>query len=71
MQILHYQYSPAYKVTQVKVAVGRRVGERIEITGGLARDSRVVASGVGFLSDGDVVRVVDEPAPTVSTASPK
>ena len=66
-----YRLEQDSKVTQVKVAVGRRVGERIEITGGLAPDSRVVASGVGFLSDGDVVRVVDEPAPTVSTASPK
>ncbi len=46
------------KVALTKVAVGRRVGERIEITGGLAADTQVVASGAGFLADGDTVRVV-------------
>ena len=30
---------------QTKVTVGRRVGDRIEITGGLDADARVVASG--------------------------
>jgi RND family efflux transporter MFP subunit len=49
------------KVAQAKVSVGRRVGERIEITGGLDAGGRVVASGAGFLSDGDLVRVVDAP----------
>jgi HlyD family secretion protein len=47
------------KVAQTKVGVGRRVGERIEITGGLEPNARVVATGAGFLSDGDVVRVVE------------
>lgn len=46
------------KVNMVKVNVGRRAGERIEITGGLDANARVVASGAGFLSDGDTVRVV-------------
>jgi RND family efflux transporter MFP subunit len=46
------------KVLLTKVTVGRRVGERIEITGGLAADAPVVASGAGFLADGDTVRVV-------------
>lgn len=50
------------KVTRVKVAVGRRAGERVEITGGLDAAARVVASGAGFLADGDLVRVVG-PAP--------
>ena len=57
------------KVTQAKVNVGRRVGERIEITGGLEPGTRVVASGAGFLADGDTVRVVDAvPAAAVSAA---
>ncbi len=47
------------KVTETKVDVGRRVGERIEITGGLDEAARVVASGGGFLADGDTVRVVE------------
>ena len=51
------------KVAQAKVTVGRRVGERIEITGGLDPAARVVAIGGGFLADGDTVRVVEAPAP--------
>jgi HlyD family secretion protein len=46
------------KVSQTKVAVGRRVGDRIEITAGLDAAARVVASGGGFLADGDTVKVV-------------
>ncbi len=56
------------KVSQVKVAVGRRAGDRIEITGGLDPAARVVASGGGFLADGDTVRVVD--APMTPTPAP-
>lgn len=47
------------QVMQTKVTVGRRVEDRIEITGGLETNTRVVAAGVGFLADGDTVRVVD------------
>lgn len=47
------------KVAQTKVTVGRRVADRIEITGGLDAAARVVASGGAFLADGDTVRVVD------------
>jgi RND family efflux transporter MFP subunit len=46
------------KVAQTKVSVGRRLGERVEITAGLDAAARVVESGVGFLSDGDTVRIV-------------
>lgn len=46
------------KVLQTKVGIGRRLKDRVEVQG-LATDARVVASGVGFLSDGDSVRVVD------------
>lgn len=49
------------RVTQKKVSVGRRRGERIEITAGLEPNARVVASGAGFLADGDRVRVVSAP----------
>lgn len=47
------------RVSEAKVNVGRRVGERIEITGGLDAAARVVAAGGSFLADGDTVRVVD------------
>ena len=54
---------PDARLTQVKVGVGRRVGDRIEITGGIDASARVVAAGGGFLGDGDTVRVVAEAAP--------
>ncbi|MET0498034.1 MAG: efflux RND transporter periplasmic adaptor subunit [Steroidobacteraceae bacterium] len=50
----------ASTVIQSKVTIGRRAGDRIEITSGLAASDRVVASGGGFLGDGDLVRVVEE-----------
>jgi hypothetical protein len=55
------------KVAQAKVGVGRRAGDRIEITAGLDPGARVVASGGGFLADGDTVRVVPAP-PAVKPA---
>jgi RND family efflux transporter MFP subunit len=46
------------KVIQTKVGTGRRDGEQhIEITG-LDGATQVVASGAGFLADGDTVRIV-------------
>jgi RND family efflux transporter MFP subunit len=56
----HYvmRLGPESKVVLTKVAVGRRIGERIEITAGLADSDAVVASGLSFLSDGDTVTVV-------------
>jgi RND family efflux transporter MFP subunit len=55
--------SPDGKVSEVKVATGRRVGDRIEIVQGLDASARVVASGGAFLADGDTVRVVAAPPP--------
>jgi HlyD family secretion protein len=46
------------KVIQTKVGTGRRDGEQhIEVTG-LDAGVQVVASGAGFLADGDTVRIV-------------
>ncbi|MEO8058921.1 MAG: efflux RND transporter periplasmic adaptor subunit [Burkholderiales bacterium] len=59
---------PDSKVTLTKVSVGRRVGDRIEITAGLDAAARVVAAGGGFLGDGDTVRVVDA-APVKAVAA--
>jgi len=47
------------RVAQVKVGLGRRVGERVEIVDGLDASAEVVATGAGFLADGDAVKVVD------------
>ncbi len=56
------------RVTQVKVGPGRRQGDRLEVTSGLAPDAQVVASGAGFLNDGDLVRVSGA-APAAGAAS--
>ena len=53
------------RVTQTKIGTGRRNGERIEISG-LDAQAQVVASGVGFLADGDTVRIVPAQAATSS-----
>ncbi len=64
-----FTVGPDNKVTQAKIAVGRRVDERIEVTGGLDPQARVVAAGGGFLTDGDTVRVVAAPAPAPASAA--
>ncbi|MGZ8217480.1 efflux RND transporter periplasmic adaptor subunit [Methylomagnum sp.] len=46
------------RVSQMKVQLGRRTGDWVEITSGLAAGDRLVAGGASFLADGDTVRVV-------------
>ena len=46
------------RVSRVKVQLGRRAENRVEIVSGLKADDTVVAAGAAFLADGDVVRVV-------------
>ena len=53
-----FKVSAKNTVTRLKVAVGRRVADRVEIAQGLDASARVVASGVSFLADGDTVLVV-------------
>lgn len=55
------------RVTQLKVDTGRRIGDRVEITKGLPADATVVASGAGFLNEGDTVRVAAEGAGTAGS----
>ncbi len=43
-----------------RVRTGQRVGDRIEITQGLAENARVVERGGTFLNDGDLVHVVTD-----------
>ena len=52
---------PDFRIVQTKVRSGRRAGDRIEITGGLDPNDRVVAAGAAFLGDGDLVRVAEGP----------
>ena len=55
-----FRVKPDGRVVQVKVQVGRRVGERVEITG-LEAAATVAGPGAGFLNDGDLVKVVVAP----------
>jgi len=65
-----YRVGADARVAQMKVTIGRRQGDRVEVSTGLAADATVVASGTGFLNDGDLVRI--ETAKTkLNTASAK
>lgn len=48
------------KVNQVKVQLGRRIGDNLELISGLNPEDRLVAAGASFLADGDTVRVVPQ-----------
>ena len=54
------------RVNQLKVQTGRVVGEQIEIKSGVKIEDKLVVSGGGFLSDGDLVKVVDAAKPNAS-----
>lgn len=56
------------KVSQVKLQTGRRVGDAVEITQGAKAGERFVATGAGFLADGDTVKVVAAVEPNKSVA---
>jgi multidrug efflux pump subunit AcrA (membrane-fusion protein) len=59
------------RVTQTKIQTGRRLNDRIEVVTGIPPDAVVVASGAGFLNDGDLVKVVAAlPADAASAAAP-
>jgi RND family efflux transporter MFP subunit len=58
------------RVAQVKVQTGRLAGNQVEILEGLAADARLVATGAGFLNDGDTVRVVEAPAAAKAASAP-
>lgn len=47
-------------VSQIKVQPGRRLGDRIEVLGGLTPDTQIVVRGAGFLNDGDLVHIVSD-----------
>ncbi|MFO0124410.1 MAG: efflux RND transporter periplasmic adaptor subunit [Inhella sp.] len=58
------------KVVQTKVALGRRAGDRVEVLQGLTADAKVVATGGGFLGDGDLVQVVSSVKGSSKTSTP-
>jgi RND family efflux transporter MFP subunit len=52
----------AARVMQTKVDIGRRTADLIEIISGITPTDQVVATGGGFLGDGDLVRIIPQPA---------
>ena len=58
-----FRVNPDQRLTQLKVQTGRLAGDRVEITSGLAAQTRIVVNGAGFLNDGDLVRISDVLAP--------
>jgi RND family efflux transporter MFP subunit len=54
--------SAIFNVEQRRISIGGQRGEFTEVADGLKADERVVVSGAGFLSDGDLVREVAESA---------
>ena len=66
-----YRVSPENKISQLKVQTGRVVGDQIEIQSGVKPEDKLVASGGSFLSDGDLVRVVDSTKPGTAAAPAK
>jgi hypothetical protein len=72
-----FQVQADARVAQVKINTRRRVGDAaqgmVEVVDGLAPGAVVVASGAGFLNDGDTVKTVaavpkgtpTEPAPAI------
>ncbi|MEX6505296.1 efflux RND transporter periplasmic adaptor subunit [Jiella sp. M17.18] len=54
-------------VALTPVTTGQRAGGRVAVAGNLAAGDRVVASGAGFLDDGNRVRVVTEEASAEGT----
>lgn len=59
------------RVKLYKVNLGRRQGEWLEVTSGLPTDAQVVVKGAGFLTSGDLVKVVSETSPSTSPAAAK
>lgn len=59
---------PDQRVRQLKVQIGRIAADRVEVLSGVTAGTRIVASGGGFLNEGDLVRVNDGSAAATATA---
>ncbi len=66
-----FQVGSDNRVTQRKVVVGRRIGDRVEIVEGLQAGSTVAVTGAGFLNDGDTVRINNAATPANQVSAPK
>jgi RND family efflux transporter MFP subunit len=61
-----FRVNPDQRVSQVKVGTGRRLADQVEIVSNLPLDAQIVATGAGFLNDGDLVRTVPAAQPAVA-----
>ena len=59
----------AFNVEQRRIAIGAQRGNLTAVQGGLNANERVVVRGAGFLSDGDLVREVADPAEALALAN--
>ncbi len=64
-----YRLGDDNRVAKIKVQTGRLAGDQVEITSALGADLRLVASGAGFLNDGDLVRVVRDGQPVAAAGA--
>lgn len=56
------------QVIQRPVEVARRQGNFVEVTGKIKADATVINQGAGFLSEGDIVKVVSENTSSIDSA---
>jgi len=56
-----YRVGPDNRIAQLKVQTGRVVGDQVEVQSGVKPEDKLVATGGSFLSDGDLVKVVEAP----------
>jgi RND family efflux transporter MFP subunit len=61
---------PTPRAVLQRVVIGQRRGDQLQIVAGVQRNDRLVATGVGFLNDGDLVRVVDTTGGSRAEATP-
>ncbi|MEY4267940.1 MAG: hypothetical protein RIS90_2475 [Pseudomonadota bacterium] len=66
-----FRLNPDQRVSQLKVQTGRRIGERVELLDGVGAEALLVASGAGFLNDGDLVKVAPGSATNPASALAK
>ncbi|TAH10902.1 MAG: efflux RND transporter periplasmic adaptor subunit [Curvibacter sp.] len=56
-----YRVGADNRIAQLKVQTGRVVGDQIEVQSGVKPGDRLVSTGGSFLSEGDLVKVVEVP----------
>lgn len=66
--VLDAQDGGVYAARRQPVALGKRLGENVEVRDGLAPGARIAAAGVAILTEGRHVRLLDEGAAAAETA---